>query len=95
MTKRTVYSLLEEAVAAYGEVPALHQPEVTKQGRRYRTYSWVEYRDVVREIACGLRALGVEEELAHTSLRIGFGRFTTSTTRSSPRTATRFFVRKS
>jgi cysteine desulfurase len=24
-----------------------------------------------------LRALGVEEELAHTSLRIGFGRFTT------------------
>ena len=24
-----------------------------------------------------LRALGVEEEMAHTSLRIGFGRFTT------------------
>lgn len=24
-----------------------------------------------------LRAIGVEEELAHTSLRIGFGRFTT------------------
>ena len=24
-----------------------------------------------------LKALGVEEELAHTSLRIGFGRFTT------------------
>lgn len=60
MTKRTVYSLLEEAVAAQGELPALHQPVTTKEGRGYRTYSWAEYREIVREIACGLRALGVE-----------------------------------
>jgi len=60
MTKRTVYSLLEEAVAAHGELPALHQPVATKEGREYRTYSWVEYRTIVREIACGLRAMGIE-----------------------------------
>ena len=59
MTKRTVYSLLEEAVAEHGELPALHQPVNSKEGRGYRTYSWVEYREVAREIACGLRALGV------------------------------------
>ncbi|MBL8236964.1 MAG: AMP-binding protein [Bryobacterales bacterium] len=60
MTKRTVYSLLEEAVAAQGNKAAMHQPESTKDGRQYRTYSWIEYRDIVREIACGLRAIGVE-----------------------------------
>jgi long-chain acyl-CoA synthetase len=60
MTKRTVYSLLEEAVASQGEKAALHQPVSDKDGRRYRTYSWVEYRDIVREIASGLRAIGVE-----------------------------------
>jgi long-chain acyl-CoA synthetase len=59
MTKRTVYSLLEEAVAARGEAPALHQPVSTKEGRGYRTYSWVEYRDIAREIASGLRAVGI------------------------------------
>ncbi|MBI2687205.1 MAG: AMP-binding protein [Acidobacteria bacterium] len=59
MTKRTVYSLLAEAVAAHGDLPALHQPVVTKEGRSYRTYTWLEYRDIVREIACGLRAMGV------------------------------------
>lgn len=59
MKKRTVYSLLEEAAAAHGELPAMHQPVATKEGRSYRTYSWVEYRQIVREIACGLRALGI------------------------------------
>lgn len=59
MIKRTVYSLLEEAVAAHGDLEALHQPVTTKDGRGYRTYSWTEYRTIVREIACGLRAMGV------------------------------------
>ena len=60
MTKRTVYSLLEEAVAAQGDAVALYQPEVTAEGRKYREYTWREYRQIVREIASGLRALGVE-----------------------------------
>jgi len=59
MIKRTVYSLLEEAVAAHGDSAALHQPVTAKEGRGYRTYSWTEYRTIVREIACGLRTLGV------------------------------------
>lgn len=60
MLKRTVYSLLEEAVAAHGELVALHQPVTTKTGREYRTYTWLEYRTIVREIACGLRSMGVQ-----------------------------------
>ena len=60
MLKRTVYSLLEEAATAHGELVALHQPVTTTEGRGYRTYSWIEYRTIVREIACGLRAMGVQ-----------------------------------
>ncbi len=56
MTSRTVYSLLEEAVEKWGNAPALHQPIGSQ---RYQTYSWIEYRENVREIAAGLRALGV------------------------------------
>lgn len=56
MTSRTVYSLLEEAVEKWGNAPALHQPIASQ---RYQTYSWLEYREIVREIAAGLRALGV------------------------------------
>ncbi|MFN0100476.1 MAG: AMP-dependent synthetase/ligase [Bryobacteraceae bacterium] len=62
MTKRTVYSLLEEAVAAHGELPALHQPVTAREARSYRIYTWREYREIVREIACGLRALGVTND---------------------------------
>ena len=60
MLKRTVYSLLEEAATAHGELVALHQPVTTTEGRGYRTYSWIEYRTIVREIACGLRAMGIQ-----------------------------------
>lgn len=55
MAPRTVYSVLEEAAQRYKSLPALHQPD---GGGRYRTYTWDEYRNAVREIACGLRALG-------------------------------------
>lgn len=60
MLKRTVYSLLEEAATAHGELVALHQPVTTTEGRGYRTYSWIEYRTIVREIACGLRSMGIQ-----------------------------------
>ena len=59
MSARTIYSLLEEAVTQYGEAIALHQPVVVDKERSYQTWTWPQYRDAVREIACGLRAMGV------------------------------------
>jgi long-chain acyl-CoA synthetase len=56
MGSRTIYSVLEAAAQTYGTAPALHQP--IGHGK-YRTYSWVDYRQAVVEIACGLRRLGI------------------------------------
>jgi len=56
MHPRTVYTVLEEAALAFGEKPALQQPI---GGGKYRTYSWRDYRDAVREVAVGLEAIGV------------------------------------
>lgn len=39
-------------------MPAMHQPGGGKGEPKYRTYSWLEYREAVQEIACGLRSLG-------------------------------------
>ncbi len=58
VTPRTVYQVLEEAAARYGDAPALHQPQADGG---YLTYSWNEYRRAAEEIAAGLRALGVEK----------------------------------
>ena len=58
MGLRTVYTLLDEAAAKFGELGALHQPESSDGKTRYRTYSWCDYRDAAREIACGLRRMG-------------------------------------
>ena len=55
MGPRTVYSMLEESVAAYGDAAALHQPV----GGKYESYTWPQYRDAVREIAVGLREFGI------------------------------------
>jgi long-chain acyl-CoA synthetase len=55
MGPRTVYSMLEESVAAYGDVAALHQPG----GGKYESYTWPQYRDAVREIAVGLHEFGI------------------------------------
>lgn len=52
----TIYSVLETAAATYGNAPALYQP--TGKGK-YQTYSWVEYKQAVVEIACGLRRIGI------------------------------------
>lgn len=56
-SRRTVYNMLVATAEAHGFAPALHQPD-GKGG--YRSYSWAEYRQLVEEIAAGLRALGLE-----------------------------------
>ncbi len=70
--RRTVYNMLAAAADAYGREPALHQPD-GKGG--YRTYSWVEYRQVVEELAAGLRALGMKlgDVAANLALKERFG----------------------
>src|SRR5437764_1084076 len=57
MASETVYALLEEAAGKVGSRPALYQP-IPKTGK-HQVYSWNEYRDIVKEIAMGLRALGI------------------------------------
>ncbi len=56
MKARTVYTVLEEIAAIHPDKPALHQPV---GGGKYRTWTWREYRDTVRQIAVGIRELGV------------------------------------
>ena len=51
-----MYAVLEQAAQRYGKAPALHQP--IGKGK-YQTYSWIEYKCAVQEIACGLRRLGI------------------------------------
>jgi len=54
--RRTLYRLLKQSEAAWGTAPALHQPD---GAGNYRTYSWVDYRQIAEEVAAGLRTLGV------------------------------------
>jgi len=59
MSVRTVFTLLEEAAAAYGEkTPALHQPEGSGKGQ-YKVFTWGDFRDIAREIAAGLTQTGI------------------------------------
>jgi long-subunit acyl-CoA synthetase (AMP-forming) len=53
---RTVWSVLEATAGKFPELPALKQP---LGGGAYRTWSWREYGDTVRQLAVGLRAIGV------------------------------------
>lgn len=61
MSVRNTFTVLEETAAKLGDRPALHQPlpGSRKEETKYRTYSWNEYRDIAREIALGLRSLGI------------------------------------
>ena len=61
MSVRTLFTALDEAAATFGALPALHQPIPGKEPPAYQTYTWIEYRDIAREIACGLRALGIRK----------------------------------
>jgi long-chain acyl-CoA synthetase len=60
MARRTLYKVLEETTSRCGAGVAMYQPTGGKSGSgRFRTYSWLDYRQTVQEVACGLRALGV------------------------------------
>ena len=58
MKPRTVYSVLEETAAAHPKGLALQQPA---GGGKHRTWTWSEYRDAVRQITVGLRAIGIRK----------------------------------
>ena len=59
MSLRTLPEVLEEAARKQPHVVALHQPAGSKKEPKYQTYTWTEYRDIVREVACGLHAIGL------------------------------------
>ncbi|MBV9406528.1 MAG: AMP-binding protein, partial [Acidobacteriaceae bacterium] len=61
MAGRTLFTVLEETAARYGDAAALHQPSAGKTNRRYRTYSWNDWARASREIARGLLALGLRK----------------------------------
>lgn len=61
MSGRNVFTLLEETARASGDAGALHQPLGAKAGGGYRTYSWNEWLESSREIALGLRRLGLKD----------------------------------
>ncbi len=56
MNHRTIYSLVAESAETFGAAPALHQP---LSGGNYRTYTWIDVRQAVEEIAAGLRQIGI------------------------------------
>jgi len=63
MPGRTVFNVLEETAAQNGDAIALYQPIPgpggNKNERSYKTYSWNAWVKASREIALGLRALGI------------------------------------
>ncbi len=61
MSGRTVFTVLAETAKQYGDAIALYQPTGSKTGNGYRTYSWNEWLRSSREIALGLRSLGLKK----------------------------------
>lgn len=59
MPERNIFTTLEETAARYGDAAALHQPAGAKASGEYRTYSWNQWLAASREIALGLRAIGL------------------------------------
>ena len=58
MSSRTVFAVLEETAQKHPDVVALRQPT---GGGAYRLWTFREYRDAVRQIAVGLRAMGIQK----------------------------------
>lgn len=61
MAGRNVFTVLEETARQYGDAAALHQPSGTKEQRSYRSYSWNDWVQISKEIALGLRELGLNK----------------------------------
>lgn len=55
---RTVYTVLEETAAKIPTRAALHQPT---GGGKYRSWTWREYCDTARQVAVGLRDIGIRK----------------------------------
>ncbi len=56
MKSRTVFTVLEETAQAHPNRTALQQPI---GGGKYRAWTWRQYCDTVRQVAVGLREIGV------------------------------------
>ena len=61
MPGRNVFTVLQETVRVQQDAKALHQPLGNKGGGGYRSYSWNDWLRFSREIALGLRALGLRK----------------------------------
>jgi long-chain acyl-CoA synthetase len=63
MPGRTVFTVLEETAAQYGDTTALYQPVpnagAAKTERTYKTYTWNAWAKAAREIALGLHVRGI------------------------------------
>jgi long-chain acyl-CoA synthetase len=58
---RNVFTVLEETAKQHGDVIALHQPAGAKGAKSYRTFTWNQWAQTSREIALGLKSLGLEK----------------------------------
>ncbi|MBY0375229.1 MAG: AMP-binding protein, partial [Bryobacteraceae bacterium] len=62
MAARTLFQVLNETAAEFGSAVALFQPKPkAKEGDKYITYTWNEWRIAVMEIAVGLSRIGVQK----------------------------------
>src|ERR1700692_2799797 len=59
MSVRTVFTVLQETSRLYSDKLALQQPYTEKGERKYRRWTWTEYRKAAEEIAAGLRSIGI------------------------------------
>lgn len=59
MNLRTVFTVLQETAQLHGAKLALQQPYTEKGERKYRRWTWTEYRTAAAEIAAGLRSIGI------------------------------------
>jgi len=62
MPPRTLYQVLEESAAQFGDAVALQSPVTGKDGQRsFLTYTWKQYKTAAEEIALGLRSIGIRK----------------------------------